>query len=302
MASTVLIALGTIVLLARAPVIPGQAVPGQAPAAVPSPEEAARLRLEAHLKELQRRLEFDNPDLPARYGLLKSIIDDCIELERDYAPYQAKLKEAEAELKKQADAETKRQRNQRANAILKSQAADAMRRVPPDWSKAADALTQALVLVPTDPETLSMKARVDAKRREELVYRGVLGSLLTVTLAGAGFAAFTVLRKRGARGASSSRRLEMLEGPTPGETFPLEKDITTVGAVAVECDWVIADPSRRISRRHCDIARSGKHFFLTDYSSNGTFVNGKRVAKGEPRLLRKGDRIALSEDILLRFR
>jgi predicted component of type VI protein secretion system len=94
----------------------------------------------------------------------------------------------------------------------------------------------------------------------------------------------------------------MVEGPQAGDVFALEKEITTLGAVAVEADWAILDPSHRISRRHCDIARSGRHYFLTDYSSNGTFVNGRQVPKGEPVLLRKGDRIALTDEILVRFR
>src|SRR5689334_18790976 len=90
---------------------PWQAAAPAAPAAQqptpPSPEEVARLQLEAHLKELQRRLEFDNPDAPMRERLLRAIIDDCIELGRDYTPYQQKLKEVQAELGKRA-AETAR--------------------------------------------------------------------------------------------------------------------------------------------------------------------------------------------------
>src|SRR5204863_3071540 len=97
-------------------------------------------------------------------------------------PYEAKRQQVEAELKKQAADQTKRARNERANQILKSQAADAMRSVPPHWGRAADALAQALKLVPNDPETLAMKARVDAKRQETMIYRGILGSLLGLAL------------------------------------------------------------------------------------------------------------------------
>ena len=69
--------------LAQAPATPPAAAPQPPPG--PTPEELARQQLEAHLKELQRRLEFDNVDLPAREQLLRAIIDDCIELGRDYA-------------------------------------------------------------------------------------------------------------------------------------------------------------------------------------------------------------------------
>ena len=105
-----------------------------------------------------------------------------------------------------------------------------------------------------------------------------------------------------ARKGGGVRQLEMIEGPQPGDAFRLEKETTSLGALAAESDWVIADPARRISRRHCEIARTGRHYFLTDCSSNGTFINGKPAPKGEPVRLRKGDLIALAEDVVVRFR
>ena len=291
--------------VAQALQVPGQPSPGGGVAGQPtpiSPEEAARLRLEAHLKELQRRLEFDNPDLASREQLLRAIIDDCIELGRDYAPYQAKLKEVQVELKKRADEAAKQERYQRLASKRKTDALAAMRSVPPRWSDAAAAVNDVLGLTPGDPQAVAWKATIDQKLRQQRLYRGILGSLLTLVTGGLGLAAFKALRKRNKGGAGPARRLEMIEGPQAGEVFPLEKEITTLGAVAVEADWAIADASHRISRRHCDIARSGRHYFLTDYSSNGTFVNGRRVPKGDPVLLRKGDRIGLTDEILLRFR
>lgn len=294
----------TAVLLAPGPMAWQAAAPAAQPPppVTPSPEEVARLQLEAHLKELQRRLEFDNPDAPARERLLRAIIDDCIELGRDYTPYQQKLKETQGELRKQAADAARTQQYQKAADILKQKALQAMRSVPPRWSDAAAALADANRLVPNDPQTLAWKATADLKLQQQRTYVIVLGSLLALATTGVGLAAFKALKKRAQSGTARVRRLEMMEGPQAGESFQLEKDITTLGAVAVESDWAIPDPSHRMSRRHCDIGRSGRHYFLTDYSSNGTFINGKRVPKGEPVLLRKGDRIALTDEIVLRFR
>lgn len=286
--------------LAQTPAPPPAAAPQPPPG--PTPEELARLQLEAHLKELQRRLEFDNVDLSEREQLLRAIIDDCIELGRDYTPYQAKLKEVQAELRKRS-LDDARKKQYRDNAlILKNRAVAAMRAMPPRWAEASKALQDALVLVPDDPEALVWKATVDQKLRQDRMYMAILGSLLALVTTGAGIAGWKALRAYAKPGAGRVRKLEMIDGPQPGEVFPLEKEITTLGAVPVESDWAIPDPSHRISRRHCDIARSGRHYFLTDHSSNGTFINGKQVPKGEPVLLRKGDRIALTDEILLRFR
>jgi pSer/pThr/pTyr-binding forkhead associated (FHA) protein len=47
-----------------------------------------------------------------------------------------------------------------------------------------------------------------------------------------------------------------------------------------------------MSRRHAEIKREGNQFKLTDYSTNGTFVNGKKVKEA---LLKDGDVLEFSE-------
>lgn len=99
------------------------------------------------------------------------------------------------------------------------------------------------------------------------------------------------------------RRLEMVEGPEAGRVFKLEKELTAIGAAEQEdIDWVIPDPYHTISRRHCEVARSGRHFFLIDRSRNGTFINGRAIRKDEPVLLRRNDEITLADDVVLIFR
>ena len=45
------------------------------------------------------------------------------------------------------------------------------------------------------------------------------------------------------------------------------------------CDYVILDPPRKVSRHHLDLIIDSNRIFIIDKSSNGTFVNGKRIQK-----------------------
>lgn len=110
----------------------------------------------------------------------------------------------------------------------------------------------------------------------------------------AGLVALIVLWRK------KKRTLVMVEGPEQGRIFKLEKELTTIGAV--QADWVVEDPYRKLSRLHCQIARSGRHFFIVDCSRNGTFLNGRAIPKGEPILLRGNDEITLCDDVILIFR
>ena len=46
-------------------------------------------------------------------------------------------------------------------------------------------------------------------------------------------------------------------------------------------DFPIDVNDHSISRKHCEIYYSGKNLMIRDYSSTGTFVNGKNCSKGE---------------------
>ena len=58
-------------------------------------------------------------------------------------------------------------------------------------------------------------------------------------------------------------------------------------------DWVLLDPDRHLSKRHCVLAYRSGQWQITDVSSNGTFINHetKPIGTGAPRTLRNGDRI-----------
>ena len=61
-----------------------------------------------------------------------------------------------------------------------------------------------------------------------------------------------------------------------------------------ECDWVLADPDRVLSKRHCSVEFRGGAWQLRDLSTNGTFVNKAEQPVGRDLVvpLSDGDRIA----------
>jgi type VI secretion system FHA domain protein len=62
-----------------------------------------------------------------------------------------------------------------------------------------------------------------------------------------------------------------------------------------ECDWVLRDPDRVLSKRHCVVEFFSGGWQVRDVSTNGTFVNGGSEAVGRDlvRALRDGDRLRL---------
>lgn len=66
-----------------------------------------------------------------------------------------------------------------------------------------------------------------------------------------------------------------------------------------DLDLAFYDPDAYVSRRHATITRNGQRYEITDLDSdNGTFVNDGRLAAGEKRVLRNGDRIRVGRVVL----
>jgi len=61
--------------------------------------------------------------------------------------------------------------------------------------------------------------------------------------------------------------------------------------------WVLPDPERFLSTKHCQISSQNGQYFVTDLSTNGTFINGsvEPLGKGNKALLKEGDVFALGE-------
>jgi pSer/pThr/pTyr-binding forkhead associated (FHA) protein len=96
---------------------------------------------------------------------------------------------------------------------------------------------------------------------------------------------------------TAQHQLIMRSGPTPGATFILEGDQITVGRDSTNG---ITINDAEISRRHARLTYQGGKYILEDLgSTNGTFVNGQRLAG--PRVLKTGEVISFGEQIVLVF-
>ncbi len=92
-----------------------------------------------------------------------------------------------------------------------------------------------------------------------------------------------------------SFKLSVRQGPRPNLIFELDQDTYTIGREAGN-EIVIEDP--QVSRRHATLTRQGATYLLEDIgSTNGTYVNGKRVTA--PVLLSNGDTIGLADTVVL---
>jgi predicted component of type VI protein secretion system len=95
----------------------------------------------------------------------------------------------------------------------------------------------------------------------------------------------------------SQFQLIMRSGPTPGAAFALEGDQLTIGRDSTN-EITINDAE--VSRRHARLTFQGGKFVLEDLgSTNGTFVNGQRLAG--PRVLKAGEVVSFGEQIVLVF-
>jgi diguanylate cyclase (GGDEF)-like protein len=105
------------------------------------------------------------------------------------------------------------------------------------------------------------------------------------------------LRTRARKVVVDRAILTVLSGPRPGRVMVLDREMLVVGR-SRSADEIIDDPG--VSREHVRITRHmGLLHMIEDLeSSNGSFVNGKRVSQ---RALEDGDRIQLGPNILLRF-
>jgi pSer/pThr/pTyr-binding forkhead associated (FHA) protein len=82
-------------------------------------------------------------------------------------------------------------------------------------------------------------------------------------------------------------------GAEKGTEILLDDPSITLGRDKT-CQVVLAEQA--VSRTHARISRDGTLFFLEDLgSAYGTQVNGKKLPKGEKRLLRDGDVIAIAQ-------
>src|SRR4051794_40634787 len=83
--------------------------------------------------------------------------------------------------------------------------------------------------------------------------------------------------------------LVTLKGPNPGREFPLESATTSLGRHAEAGVFL---ESQAVSRQHARILYEEGDYFVEDLnSSNGTFLNGKRLRGRAP--LGEGDTLQI---------
>jgi len=82
-----------------------------------------------------------------------------------------------------------------------------------------------------------------------------------------------------------------IHGPMKGEIQEFSEGMITVGRHP-SCNLHFPAAVTIISRKHAEIIREGNQFKLIDHSTNGTFVNGKRVKET---FLRDGDVLEFAE-------
>src|SRR5215470_843162 len=93
--------------------------------------------------------------------------------------------------------------------------------------------------------------------------------------------------------------LKSPEGASPNKNIPLTGDLMVIGRDENGCQIVI--PHHAVSRKHAQITRTGKQFFIEDLKSrNKTFVNSKEVTPPAKQQLKPDDRIKIC-DFLFRF-
>ena len=107
--------------------------------------------------------------------------------------------------------------------------------------------------------------------------------------------------KAGDEPANVKSRLEVVRGLKPSWKYPIFEGRNTIGRAdqqPVEIDLQPQEPEDRIwsSRQHAAITWTKGAMEIEDLnSSNGTYVNRKRVPPGEKQTLKKDDMIQIGE-------
>lgn len=101
-------------------------------------------------------------------------------------------------------------------------------------------------------------------------------------------------------GASKSKSkngaLVGVSGVYSGQVFELsEGSAIIIGRDPAQCELVFPENRENISRHHCDIRyyKDRNTYGITDYSKNGTFVNGEKIPTNMERMCGSGSIVSL---------
>ena len=97
-------------------------------------------------------------------------------------------------------------------------------------------------------------------------------------------------------------RMNLIEQAKHEEQVRASFEVAGVGRFSLgrdpNCDWVLPDPTRSISARHCEIVSDGASYTLRDLSTNGVFLNSASERLDHAHKLRDGDVFTLGRYIV----
>ena len=155
---------------------------------------------------------------------------------------------------------------------------------------ADQALSAAEKVFPGNPAAAQIRQRLDAAR-------GRATSIFTLGAAGLGAGVLGVLAWLFMARGQKDPYIEITVGLDKGKKFNVDQPVIKLGAIAEDGgqknDVVLRDAERMVSRFHAEIHnQNGKLYVIDANSSNGTFVDKKRIAAGKPILLSKGSQVS----------
>ena len=89
-------------------------------------------------------------------------------------------------------------------------------------------------------------------------------------------------------------------GSLAGQAYFLaDGEVYNVGRDSAQCGIGISDNNISVSRVHCSIRYSAADdgFYITDMSSNGTFVNGEKILREQMQFVQRGAVVALGDKV-----
>ena len=266
-------------------------VPGQSPEDKARAEQVRTLTVQA--------LETQNPEDAAR------INKQILVLDPGDMPAQQRLDKAQARLDARVDLQehalqlqmattSKLEQNVARRDSLMQQAEDAL--VHSKTGEARDRLNDAKRLGASGPEVDHLQAIIHDRIRNHILVWSLLGF-------GALFALVVgLIYLRRLRRQAPVGYLVALDGVEKGRRYLLNQEVTHVGGVAMDAgkknEVIVRDPDRLVSRFHLEVHKRKNIYYVIDLdSSNGTYLNGRRLPAGAVTRLRNGDKLALAKAV-----
>ena len=303
----VLVFVGCAALTAQS--LPKVRVPNQVPGAgrinsMPkSPKQAANRVQDEQVQELMRQaLASDDPEEQAEIYTEILLIDPTNQVayngRRDALERleEQQTDEQNAALEQQLAVEESLNRERNLRGALKEAEQAYM---VDDLERAERQIVIAEELAPEDPEVVDLGFRIRERLDEQRRLRWIL--IGAGVLIGVGLLAWLIIRIR-----QKDPYIEIVAGSDRGRRAPFDGDMFSIGAVPEDDqgknDLVISDPSRMVSRFHCEIHRRNNRYYLIDIgSTNGTFLNNRKLRPGDKTPIKRGTRFRLGDHCVVRL-